>query len=64
MVRVGYTFREFYDGRSLASPGHWPVESQRFPTSNPWSSVKKRFQDFADGKGRLLLLGSSLADSG
>ena len=33
IVGTGYTAREICDGQSLASPGRWPPEERRYPTS-------------------------------
>ena len=56
MVGVGYTARECCDGQSLASPGRWPVNQRRYPTSKPWQEVSELFMAFAEREGSSQLL--------
>ena len=51
MVGTGYTSREFCDGQTLASPGRWPVQFQRYPKSQTWLAVADSFMDFASSWG-------------
>ena len=56
MVGVGYTAREYCDGQSLTSPGRWPVNQRRYPTSKPWQEVSQLFMAFAEREGSTQLL--------
>ena len=56
MVGVEYTAREYCDGQSLASPGRWPVNQRRYPTSKPWQEVSQLFMAFAEREGSTQLL--------
>ena len=47
-VGIGYTSRDHRDGQGLASPGRWPVEHRRYPSSPPWESVKERFARYTE----------------
>ena len=55
-VGIGYTSRDYCDGQGLASPGRWPVENRRYPSSQPWKKVKERFARYTDFRGTPELL--------
>ena len=46
-VGVAYTARGYCDGQRLASPGRWPVQSWRCPTSETWLAAVNSFQSFS-----------------
>ena len=47
-VGVGYTSRDCCDGQGLGSPGRWPVENRRYPSSTIWERVTRRLTKFAE----------------
>ena len=49
-VGVSYTSRDCCDGQGLASPGRWPVERRRYPSSRAWEKVKRSFTQFAEAR--------------
>ena len=55
-VGIGYTSRDYCDGQGLASPGRWPVEHRRYPSSQPWEKIKERFSRYTEFRGTPELL--------
>ena len=47
-VGTGYLQRDYCDGQSLASPGRWPVDQRRYPSSRQWNGVVRIFRRFTE----------------
>ena len=55
-VGIGYTSRDYCDGQGLASPGRWPIEHRRYPSSQAWEIVRERFTRYTEFRGTPELL--------
>ena len=57
-IGSGYTKRDLCDGKTLASPGSWPIELRNYPEDETWQFVAGLPTDFARRVGTPTLLTS------
>ena len=46
----GYTSRDYCDGQGLPSPGRWPVQNRRYPSTERWKKVMTKFSVFVKAR--------------
>ena len=49
-VGNGYTARDYCDGQGLPSPGRWPVQNRRYPSTERWKKVMAKFAEFVEAR--------------